>query len=40
MIPNGEKEGWHYLMKGNNIKTTQQYLLFELSSIFYNKKQT
>ena len=39
MIPNEEKEGWHYLavktiyiIKMNNIKTSLRFLLLELSS--------
>ena len=45
MIPNGE--GWHYLavkiifvINRNNVKTCWWFLLFELSSFVYNKKQT
>ena len=48
MSPNEEKEGWHYpavkkiigIIKRNNLKTPQQFSLFELSSFFCSKKQT
>ena len=43
MIPNEEKEGWHYLavkkniiniINRNNIKTSLPFLLLELSLLF------
>ena len=47
MIPNKEKEGWHYLVwktnvgiiKKNYVKTPPQFLLFKLSSLFCNKSK-
>ena len=47
MIPNEEKEGWHYLawktnagiIKRNNFKTPPRFLLLKLSSLFCNKSR-
>ena len=47
MIPNKEKEGWHYLVwktnvgiiKKNYVKTPPRFLLFKLSSLFCNKSK-
>ena len=48
MIPNEGKDDWHYvavkkticIIKKNNIKPPQRFLLFKFSSFFCEKKQT